>query len=288
MTPRLPFSFFVYLSPPSLLFHYSHWFLPFRTAPLCLFFSSLSQNVSTTLSSTTLLSFLRLSPSLVQRRGNLRYLSADVKPCTAPLCTPLCWDADKRHCLATLPQACIFQINRCSLTHKHMQAHAHSCTYARTHTLTRIHTHTHSNPLQVYRSFIDALLQSAQLLQNFSTAKHRSYLQHLYFALDVLKQSISVCSFHLQCNKVGVVSTVAILDSRRQIASDSERRSFKRYRTWVSWTDICLIFQLVCSACAGRAELGAAYTDLPVKKTKSCKVDKIAQKLGLSLHTQWI
>ena len=129
MTPRLPFSFSVYLSPLCLLFHYSHWFLPFRNSHSLSVFSSLSQTVSSTLSSSTfpLQSSLWLSPPLVQGRGNLRYLSADVKPCTAPLCTPLCWDADKRHCLATLPQACIFQINRCSLTRTH--------THLRTHTL---------------------------------------------------------------------------------------------------------------------------------------------------------
>ena len=68
----------------------------------------------------------RCSPSLFQDEGNLRSPSADVKPCTAPLCTPLCWDADKMHCLATLPQACIFQINRCSFTQPHNSlSHTH-------------------------------------------------------------------------------------------------------------------------------------------------------------------
>lgn len=43
---------------------------------------------------------------------------------------------------------------------------------------------------------------------------------------------------------------VAILDSRQQIASDSDRSSFKRHTTWVSWTTICFIFHLVCDVCA--------------------------------------
>lgn len=42
-----------------------------------------------------------------------------------------------------------------------------------------IHTHTHTNPLQVYRSFIDALLQSAQLQWNLLQNQVSLYLAHL-------------------------------------------------------------------------------------------------------------
>lgn len=122
-------SFFFPLSPLSSLPLYSHSDVFLSTAPLFLLFlltvSLCSTILSFALSGTfSLLSvFLRLSPryspSLFQFQGNLRYLSADVRPCTAPLCARLCCDADKKHCLATLPQACIFQINRCSFTHTH-------------------------------------------------------------------------------------------------------------------------------------------------------------------------
>lgn len=82
----------------------------------------------------------------------------------------LCWNADKRHCLATLPQACIFQINRCSFTHKHTRTHKPS-------------------------SFIDVPLQSAQLLRNFSTAELHSNWNISCFYFCVLKQSIFWLNF---------------------------------------------------------------------------------------------
>lgn len=120
MTLSLSFPFFfslrvTFVISPTLCTHYSPSFsVFFFFSSFCFIFCTFSVHPAFSDS------FLVALSSLFQYSGNLRYLSADVKPRTAPLSTPVCWDADKRNCLATLPQACIFQINRCSFTHKHI------------------------------------------------------------------------------------------------------------------------------------------------------------------------
>lgn len=74
------------------------------------------------------------------------------------------------------------------------------------------HTYEHSHePLQVYRSFMDARLQSANLLQNFSSAEHHSYLERLKLCFTCSPTAHTGVYFTSgEC----IASMVAIPDSR--------------------------------------------------------------------------
>lgn len=156
--------FFVSLSPLSFLSHYAHSDVFYTTAPLILFFFfflwlflpsylllsvALSPSVCPLSFSDSLpLSFsFRVIWGIYQQTWS-RALLRSALLCVETLIRGIAWQRS--------PKPASFKS-----------------------TDVASHTSTHTNPLQVYRSFIDALLQSARLLRNFSTAECRSYLEHL-------------------------------------------------------------------------------------------------------------